>query len=337
MNGSGRSQAIAPKRSLVTGGTGFIGSHLIEALLGRGHHVRCLIRSTSPQKWIEGLNVEIAHGDCTEISSLRTALDGIDTVYHVAGVNRSVDPATFFRVNGLGTENLVRVCLEKKDPPRFVYVSSQAAAGPCMGDGLSVEADQCRPVSVYGRSKRKGEEAVLEVGDRLRGVILRPCAVYGPRDRDFLTIFRTISHGIQIGLWGLEPRISLCYVIDLVSAIVMAGEKELPSGETFFISDGRIYTLQDVEMAIARVLGVRPIPIRVPVSLLRVAAEFADRTSKKSGKPGIFGRDKYREMIQPNWCCDSTKATSELEFSPCFDLHKGVAATVSWYRKEGWL
>ena len=329
---------MASRRSLVTGGTGFIGSHLVEALLRQGHEVRCLLRTPGSPKWIRGLPVEIFHGDCTDFVSLRAAVEGMDEIYQVAGVTKAPDHRAFYRTNVLGTENLAKACLERnRNIQRLVYLSSQAAVGPCRGQGLSVETDACQPVSHYGLSKRQGEEAVLKCRDRLSVVILRACSVYGPRDRDFLPVFRSIEKGIEIGLWGVQHRVSLCYVDDLVSALVMAASRDLPSGEIFFVSDGNTYTWRDLGAMIAKTMGVRTIRLGLPVCVFRWCAGLSDWVSKRSGKPHILSRERYQEMIHPNWCCDSSKAMAELGFSPSFDLERGVAETVRWYRVQGWL
>jgi nucleoside-diphosphate-sugar epimerase len=329
---------MTPGKSLVTGGTGFIGSHLLEALLERGEGVRCLVRERSPRDWIQGLDVELILGDCTDFSSLVPAVKGVDRIYHLAAVTKATDSDAFYRVNTRGTQNLIRACLEANpDVQRVVYLSSLAAVGPCQGENLAIETDPCWPVSHYGRSKREGEEAVLKVRDHLNGVILRSCAVYGPRDRELLPIFRSIRMGVEIGVRGIEQRLSLCYVSDLVSAIVMAGTGDTSSGEIFFVSDGNVYTWQDFGRAIAEALGIRTTRLGVPVSVLGLAAGLFDWISKWSGRPRVFGRERYQEMIQPSWCCDPSKAMSELGFSPSFDLKRGVAATVEWYRAEGWL
>ncbi len=329
---------MAPGKSLVTGGTGFIGSHLVEALLGQGDEVRCLVREGRPRQWIRGLNVEIVHGDCTDFQSLRSAVEGADQIYHVAGITKALHHSAFYNTNTGGTENLIRACVERNpNLQRFVYLSSQAAVGPCRGGGLSVETDPCLPVSHYGWSKRHGEEAVLKVRDRFSVVILRACAVYGPRDQDFLPFFRSIGMGIQIGLWGMEQRLSLCYVSDLVSALLATGKNEISSGEIFFVSDGHAYTWQDLGTTIAEALGVRTIRVRLPVSVFRWSAGVADWISRRSGRPRVFGRERYQELIQLNWSCDSRKAMSELDLSASYDLKRGIAATVEWYRAQGWL
>jgi len=329
---------MASKKSLVTGATGFIGSHLVQALLDQDEEVRCLVRKESSHQWIQGLDIEIVQGDCTDFSSLRSAVDGVDQIYHLAGISKATHHTAFYYINTSGTENLVRACIESNpNLERFVYLSSQAAVGPCKGDGLSVETDPCLPVSHYGWSKRRGEEVLLKVRDRLNVVILRACAVYGPRDRDFLPLFRSIGMGIKIGLWGMEQRLSLCFVGDLVSALIIAGRKEILSGEIFFVSDGDMHTWRDLGNTIAEALGVRTIHLRLPVSVFRWSASLADLISRRSGRPSVFGKERYQELIQANWCCDSSKAMSELDFSVSYNLRQGIAVTVDWYRAQGWL
>jgi nucleoside-diphosphate-sugar epimerase len=153
-----------------------------------------------------------------------------------------------------------------------------------------------------------------------------------------LPIFKSIEKGIQFGLRGMQHRVSLCYVHDLVSALVMAGAREdLPSGEVFFVSDGYVHTWKDVGTTIARAMGVRPIYLGLPVRVFRWCAGLSDWVSRRSGRPHILSKERYQEMIHPNWCCDSSKATVNLGFSPSFDLKRGIAETVKWYRAQGWL
>jgi UDP-glucose 4-epimerase len=145
-------------KALVTGGTGFIGSHLTEALIRKGVHVRCLLRKTSDLKWLKGLPIEFVHGDCNDKPSLEKAVRGVDWVFHLAGVTKAIKEETYFEVNGLGTENLIHACLENNPRlEKFIYISSQAAAGPSRNGCNKKELDPCEPVSFYGRSKRAGE------------------------------------------------------------------------------------------------------------------------------------------------------------------------------------
>jgi nucleoside-diphosphate-sugar epimerase len=149
-------------KALVTGGTGFIGSHLTEALIRKGVQVRCLLRKTSDSKWLKSLPMEFVHGDFNDRTSLENAVRGVDWVLHLAGVTKAIKEETYFEANGLGTENLIHACLENNPRlQKFIYISSQAAAGPSRNGRNKKELDPCEPVSIYGRSKREGEEIVL--------------------------------------------------------------------------------------------------------------------------------------------------------------------------------
>ena len=222
-------------KALVTGATGFIGSHLVEALVQRGAQVRCLVRNKSQLGWIKDLPVEFVVGDCQDKQSLQQAVQDVDQVFHLAGATMAVKETTFFEVNGLGTKNLVQACIEHNTRlEKFIYLSSQAAAGPCPSGGKKKESDPCEPVSPYGKSKLLGEELALSHAHELPLLILRPCAVYGPRDKGFLTLFQCLAKNINPCLTGPEQHISLCYVEDLVRAILLAAETQTKSGEIFF-------------------------------------------------------------------------------------------------------
>ena len=197
-------------KALVTGGTGFIGSHLVEALLKKGIQVRCLLRKTSDLKWLEGLPIEVNWGDCNDKNSLREAVEGVEQVFHLAGVTKAVHEKTYFEVNAFGTENLIHACLENNPRiQKFIYLSSQAAAGPCRNGNKKKESDQCKPVSPYGQSKQMGEELAMAHAHELPLLILRPSAVYGPRERDIYTFFKLLSKRIKPCLPSKDQHISL--------------------------------------------------------------------------------------------------------------------------------
>ena len=325
-------------KALVTGGTGFIGSHLVEALFQNGVEVRCLVRKTSDLSWLKGLPVELTTGDCCDKASLTGALRDIDQVFHLAGVTKAVRKETYFEVNVKGTENLIDVLLEtNRSLQGFVYLSSQAAAGPCTDGSRKKETDECEPVSPYGQSKRMAEEVVLAHSRELPVVILRPCAVYGPRDRDVYVFFKLLSRGLKICLRGQDPVISLCYVEDVVRAILLASRAQGPSGEIYFVSDGKHYRMEEVGDVFAQAMDVSPVCIRIPKWVILGVASFSEGFSKLSGHPALISRGKASEMIQENWGCDITKATTALGFVPETDLARGARLTVEWYRNANWL
>ncbi len=325
-------------KALVTGGTGFIGSHLVEGLLQNGVEVRCLVRKTSDLSWLKGLSIELATGDCRDKASLAGALRDVDQVFHLAGVTKAVRDETYFEVNVKGTENLIDVILEtNRSLQGFVYLSSQAAAGPCTDGNRKKETDGCEPVSPYGHSKRMAEEVVLAHAREVPAVILRPCAVYGPRDRDIYVFFKMLSRGLKLCLRGQEQFVSLCYVGDVVRAILLASRAQGPSGEIYCVSDGRHYRMEEVGDIFAQAMGVSPVCIRIPKWVIVGLASVSEGISKLSGRPALISRGKASEMIQENWGCDISKAATALGFVPETDLARGAQLTVAWYRNSGWL
>ena len=323
---------------LVTGGTGFIGSHLTEALIRKGVQVRCLLRKTSDLKLLKSLPIEFVHGDCTDKTSLKKAVTGVDWVFHLAGVTKAIKEETYFEVNSLGTENLIHACLENNPRlQKFIYISSQAAAGPSRNGYNKKESDPCEPVSFYGRSKRGGEEMVLTHAHELPVLIIRPSAVYGPRDKDTFAFFKCLSRRIKPCPIGREQRISLCYVQDIVRGILLAVEIQTKSGEVFSLSDGNDYRMEEIGDIVAQAMGVTAFRIRVPKQMILGIACFSEYISAFLRKPSLLNKDKAEEMIQKDWVCDITKARTLLGFEPRVPLSEGAKLTFEWYKKEKWL
>jgi len=325
-------------KALVTGAAGFIGSHLVEALLQRGVQVRCLVRPTSHLEWIKGLPVELIYGDCRDKDSLEPGVQDVDLVFHLAGVTRAIDTKTYFEVNALGTENLVQACLEHNPRlQKFIYLSSQAAAGPGRNGGKKKESDHCSPVSPYGMSKRRGEELALAQAHELPLLILRPAAVYGPRDNAFLFLFQCLAKRIKPYFSGGVQHLSLCSVQDLVGAILLAAETRTLSGEIFFLSDGHDYRMEEINDIFAQAIEVTAFRLRLPAPVLFGIAAVGQYFAKVTGKPALISRGRAEELIQPNWLCDITKARTLLGFEPQIALARGAKLTFDWYRKENWL
>lgn len=325
-------------KALVTGATGFIGSHLTEALIRKGVQVRCLVRTTSDLRWLQGLPVEFVHGDCTDKSSLKEAVRDVDWVFHVAGTIKALKEETYFEVNGVGTENLIRACLDTNPGlQKFMYISSQAAAGPSRNGRAAQETDPCVPVSAYGLSKRRGEESVLAHAHELPVIILRPCVVYGPRDTGLFVLFKCLSRKIKPCFTGRPQRLSLCYVQDIVRGIVLAAESPAKSGEVFFLSDGSTYRMEEIGDILAHALGVQAVRVRFPRQLITGLACCAGFLSKLLGRPLPLNPDKAKEIVQDEWVCDITHAKTVLGFAPMVPLSQGAALTAAWYKQEKWL
>lgn len=325
-------------KALITGGNGFIGSHLIERLLNHGYQVKCLVRKTSNLRWIRDLPIEFVIGDITDISSLLPIVFDIDYIYHLSGVLRANKESDFFHVNHEGTKNLLEACRQKNPSiKRFIYVSTQAAAGPGTDAIPLTEEDFPNPISIYGKSKRLAEKVVLEYQKFFPVTIIRPPIVYGPRDDDFLEVFKYIKFGIKPLVGKGEKFISTIYVHDLVRGIQTAAEHSSAENQIFFISNNQAYSWIELENTIARVMDKKAITIRFPEFLLDVAAYLSEQVAKIFKHAAILNRDKANEMKQNFWLVDSSKAEKTLGFVAEFPLETGLKETYQWYRLQGWL
>jgi len=319
-------------KALVTGATGFIGSHLCEELVRRGYQVTCLVREKSNLKWIENIDLKLIIGDCKDIESLSLPVSDNDYVFHLAGLTKACSRNEFFCANTAGTENLIKA-VAKKNPKikRFVYLSSLAAAGPSSNGSPLSEGSEPRPVSSYGRSKLEGEKAVLKYKDAVPITILRPSAVYGPRDRDFFIFFKMLKNGV-FPYWG-KCYYSLLYVDDLVQGIILAAESKKAEGGMYFLADSKVYTNDEIVNAISSALGTSAIRLRVPRFIMPLFAYIGERIKG----PGIINRDKMNELIHSHWLCDNKKAKEELGFIPKVGIKEGMKWTADWYRIHRWL
>jgi dihydroflavonol-4-reductase len=322
-------------RVLVTGGTGFLGSHLVEALLEQpGTEVHALVRDASKPRWLSGIEgVHIVGGDLGNLPRLPAELT---CVYHLAGLTKTLRSNEYYTVNREGTANLLEALAGQAGRPRFVHLSSLAAVGPSSpGRGVR-EEDPPRPVSPYGRSKLEAETEVLKHKGRLSVVILRAAAIYGPRDEDFLEFFRWIKRGIHPVL-GTQV-LNLLYVRDAVRACLVAGEAGRPSGEIFNVADPRPYRWDDIGRTAARLLGKRTIPVRLPLWSASLAALASEGVGRLFGAgSSIFNRSKVAQMKQPAWTADVGRAKRELGFETAFGLERGLGETIAWYLWKGLL
>jgi nucleoside-diphosphate-sugar epimerase len=323
---------------LVTGANGFVGSHLVEGLLQRGYQVRCLVRKTSNLRWLSGLKVEYVYGDIADKGSLAKALKDVDYVFHCAGLTTAKSRDEYFKANAEGTRNLIQACAEENPKlKKFVYVSSQAAVGPGDDEKPLNEEAPCRPITDYGESKLEGEKIVLEHASKLPITIIRPPAVYGPRDTDILGFFRVVNKGFRVSFGRDESFMSLVYVKDLVAGIILSAENSISAGRTYFIADDKVYSWKEAFNIIAKVLKKRTIPLRIPKSVVSFLAFISENLSKVLGKTAAFNTQKAEEITQRYWGLDISKAKTQLGFSPKYDLAKGAEETVKWYREMGWL
>lgn len=326
-----------PPFSVVTGATGFVGIHLVRALLAAGHRVAGLVRPGPNLARLEGLSFERLEGDLAAAGRHRDAFARADYVFHVAGITKAVRPADYDRVNRGGTEAVASLVPAGSPLRRFVLVSSLAAAGPGRPGRPVREDDPPAPRTAYGRSKRGGEEVLERLGGRFPWAIVRPPAIYGPEDRDVLLYFRWVSRGWLPRPGRPEARISLVHVSDVVAGTLLAAEKPAAVGRTYFVSSDRGFTWEEMGEAMRKAAGRRLRVLPVPSPLLYGAALLSEAASRITRRPPILSWDKVTDVRRRNWECSIERARSELGYAPRYGIGEGFAETMRWYRDKGWL
>lgn len=330
-------------RILVTGATGFIGGFIVDEALRQGMEVWAAVRSTSSRKYLTDPRIHFIHLNLASEEQLRQSLSGLhfDYVVHAAGVTKCLHADEFFNVNTEGTKHLVNALLALRMPlRRFVYVSSLSVYGPVREDRPYQEirdTDVPCPNTAYGRSKLESERFLQTMADRLPYVILRPTGVYGPRERDYFLMAKSIRQHTDFAV-GYQPQVlTFVYVEDVVQAVFLALTRGRDGG-CYFLSDGHDYDSRAFSDLICRELG-HPwlLRIKAPIWVLRVVTFFGEYIGRMTGRISALNNDKYNIMRQRNWRCDIRPAREELGYCPRFDLARGVHATIQWYLANGWL
>lgn len=325
---------------LVTGASGFVGSHLAEALATKKQKVRLLVRKTSRLPFTPTPEMELCYGDVTDLASVREAMRGVGVVYHLAGLLRGADLAAYEKVNAGGTRNVCQAAAEAGTVRRVVYVSSLSAAGPSPLNGEVDESMPSHPISFYGSTKRQGEEIALGFQDKFEVVVLRPAAVYGPRETDIFEYFKMVVSGLVVNGGDGNQRVSFIYVDDLVEATLLAAQDPRAKGQTYFVCDGQSRSWNEFSRLVGQGLKKSFKTFNVPLGLVKILAGLGDQWARWFGKsflPPIVSRDKLKEGEASGWVCSNRKIRSELGFEPRTHMEEGIAKAVEFYRTAGWL
>lgn len=327
---------------LITGASGFIGSFIVSEALRRGMEVWAAVRRTSSRKYLTDPRIHFVELNLDSCEEMVRQMAGLrfDYVVHAAGVTKCLHADDFFRINTEGTRNLVNALRDTEMPlRRFVYVSSLSVYGPVRETqpyGEILETDTPQPNTAYGRSKLESERFLDSLTD-FPCVTLRPTGVYGPRERDYFLMAKSIKGHTDFSV-GYKPQdLTFVYVEDVVQAVFLAIERGR-NGRKYFLSDGQVYSSRTFSDLIHRELG-RPwlLRIKAPIWVLRVVTFFGEYIGRMTGKISALNNDKYNIMRQRNWRCDIRPAIEELGYSPQYDLERGVKQTVKWYLENGWL
>ena len=329
------------QKVLVTGASGFIGSFIVEAALDKGYDVWAAVRKSSSRQYLQDERIHLIELNLDSEEQLREQLKGcqFDYVVHAAGVTKSLRKEDFRRINTAGTKNLVRALQTLATPPRrLVYLSSLSIMGAIREEQPYTEiqeSDTPRPNTAYGQSKLEAEQWLAT--QPLPYVILRPTGVYGPRERDYFMMAKSIKAHTDFAV-GFKPQdITFVYVTDVVQAVLLAMEKG-PSGRSYFLSDGEVYQSSTFSTLIRRELG-NPWWIRIttPLWLLRIVTCCGEYVGHLTGRVTALNNDKYNILRQRNWRCDISPARRELGYEPQVKLAEGVRRSIRWYKENGWL
>ncbi|MBP89961.1 MAG: hypothetical protein CMJ64_25175 [Planctomycetaceae bacterium] len=337
------------QRALVTGATGFIGSHLCEALVRNGVETHCLVRPTSDTGLLSDLGATLVQGDVTQPDQLEEAVADVDVVFHLAGSMAALSRADMMKVNEEGVGLVAAACAKRETPPTMILLSSVAASGPVKRNAVRVESDPTAPVSNYGHSKLAGEQAAAKWADRVPLTIIRPGVVFGPRDRSTLPIFKAIA------MWGVHPvvglgrtRLALVHVEDLVDLLLKTvcggerlaateGDATQPGQGIYFASHDRALSYSELGTLIARAMNRRLLPIPLIPPVTWSAAAVSQLWGQVRRHPDPFNIDKIREAVQPAWVVSNEKAKQHLRWQPRASLEEQLHDSVRWYEANRWI
>ena len=328
---------------LITGASGFIGSFIVEEALRQGFETWATVRGSSSRQFLQDERIHFIELNLSSEEQLREQLKGhdFDYIVHAAGVTKCLNKEDFYRINTEGTKNLVHAILDLKMPlKRFVYISSLSIMGAIHEQQPYQEIredDTAQPNTAYGRSKLEAEHFLDTVASRVPYIILRPTGVYGPRERDYFMMAKSIQAHTDFAVGFKQQDITFVYVTDVVQAVFLALEKG-QVGRRYFLSDGEVYQSRTFSDLIHRELG-NPWWIRItaPIWVLRIITFFGEYIGRMTGHITALNNDKYNIMRQRNWRCDIEPARRELGYQPQVKLQEGVRRSIAWYKENKWL
>jgi dihydroflavonol-4-reductase len=324
-------------QALVTGANGFLGSALCKRLCAEGHGVRALVRGGSDGRALDGLALTRAEGDVTQPGTLGPALEGVEVVFHLAGLRRSPARADFYSVNTEGTRHVCEAMVKSATARRLVFCGSLSALGPSRPGHPHDESAPFAPTEWYGESKRDAETLAHAFGDRLEVTTIRPARIVGPGDHENLAFFKLVARGLRLELGGGPRPLHLVDVEDVVSQLLVQATHPAAVGEAFFCAGREEVSLEWLEDRVAEALGVTPRTVHVPAGVLRALAAGADVASTLTGKKLPLNRKLAAQLLAPAWTCRTEKAERLLGHVSARSLAESAQASALWYRAQGWL
>lgn len=325
-------------KAFVTGASGFIGSTLVDDLLKRGFSVKCAIRKSSNLQWLDGKNVELCEVDLFNEQSILESISECNYIFHIAGTLFGNSEQEYLKGNLEVTKNLVDASIESDmDIKRFVYVSSIIAAGSSSDGKPMTESDPCRPFTWYGKSKFESENYLTGKKDKLPFSIIRPGAVYGPRDYALFIMFKISKFGINAILGEKGKLGSMIHVSDLTGGMISAALSGNAKNEIYFLANDEFRSQEYFSEIIIGYFGKKPINIVIPYWFLNIGAFLSEIYCRIFNNIAIFNHQKLMELKERYLICSNDKAIRDFGFEQKIPLEDGIRTTLAWYKKNKWL
>ncbi len=327
---------MTSRRVLITGANGFLGTWLAKALVARGDDVRCLVRASSNASSLDGSGATIVHGDVTEPASLPASMEGVHTVFHLAGIRRAATRDEFMKVNAEGTRHVCDAMV-KAGAKRLVFVGSLAATGPSIGGVPRTEDDEFNPQEWYGESKVEAERISFRYADRIEVTCCRPARIVGPGDHENLTFFKLVKKGVILRIGGAERKLSFVDVEDVVDQLLLQADKPEAIGQAFFAASDEQKSVEELMTIVAETLQYKASVMTVPELLLQFLGSAADAVTNATGRKLPLNRKLARQLLAPGWTCRIDKAKRLLGYSPKRTIRDSLIRSGESYVKLGWL
>lgn len=320
---------------LLTGATGFVGSHIVEELVSKNHNIIAAIRKSSNLKWIKNQPIQFECCSLNDEQQLSNIVSKVDVIVHCAGVVRALDWKEYYETNVLGTQKLVQATIKNKNNiKKFIYISSQAAMGPSETKIPRKLTEKENPVSNYGKSKLLAEQEIKKLNGIIPYTIIRPASVYGPRDKDIFIFFNLVKHHLHPKTYS-KRFIQLVFVKDIAKVISMALDNPNTNNKMYYLCDGNVYGWADVATTIAKTNNIKTIPIILFDFIFKFVADIYEIVAKITKKPQVLSKEKIMEMLQTYWTADNTDIIKDTNFK--FEkLENGAKKTYNWYLSNKW-
>ncbi len=326
------------KKLLITGASGFLGYHLIEAALLQNFEVYAGVRKSSNTKHLDKNKVTVVELNMADTANVKKIIEenGINYIIHAAALTRAKTESDYNFSNAALTRNLAIAAAEGNTGfKKFVFISSLAALGPSQDGNPVKEDDIPHPLTWYGKSKLLAEKYLKEIPG-LPFIVLRPTAVYGPREKDLFLIIQSIKKGIEVYIGRGEQKLSFVYVKDVAAIAVKCLESKI-NGEFYNLADGKVYDQYAFSDAAKNETGKKTLRLHLPLGIIKKVAAGMDLLYSRSSKTPVLNEDKVKELTAKDWSCSIEKIKNSEGFSPAYDLKSGMAETIAWYKENKWI